>query len=172
MTINVEDITLRPYTSADIPNLIERHQVLYWEEFQYPPDAFGEYVSYELKRLIQSEDTQLWIAEYEPPGTHGNQTSPKVWAGCIAVMPFGEKCGRIRFLLVGSGFRTCGLGRRLVETALDHCRAEGYKKASLTTAGECVAAHRLYSRYGFQRIKVSQDTPWGKYKDEWWEKIL
>jgi GNAT superfamily N-acetyltransferase len=173
MTINVEDITLRRYTSSDIPTVIERHERLYWEEFSYPPDAFGKHVSNGLEQLVQMEDARLWIAEYQPPSNGGDVIPEKTWASSIAIVPIGEKTGRIRFLLVGSEFRTCGLGKRLIETALDYCRTEGYTMAALSTAGECVAAHRLYRRYGFEQVKVKPGTPWGKGStDEWWETKL
>ena len=173
MTINLEDITLRPYTSADIPVVIERHEVLNWEEFKYPPDKFGKVVSDGLNQLVQIDGSQLWIAEYEPPNTDGNEVSSKLWAGSIGVVPMGEKTCQIRFLLVGSEFRSCGQGQRLLDTALDYCRAEGYKVAALGTTGDCVAAHKLYTRNGFERLKVTQGTPWSKESTlEWWEKKL
>lgn len=173
MTINLEDIALRPYTRNDIPVIIERHQALYWEEFKYPTDAFGKHVSKGLDQLVQSEGARLWIAEYQPPSNNENENPEKIWAGSIAVVPIGLKTGRIRFLLVESAFRSCGLGRRLIETALDHCRAEEYKVVALSTAGECVAAHRLYTRYGFKQIKAMPGTPWGtESTDEWWERNL
>src|SRR5579859_4184410 len=98
MTINMEDITLRPYTEADIPTIVERHQTLYWEEFSYPPDAFSKHVSDGLDQLVQTEGSQLWIAEYQPPSNGGDETLKTIWAGSIAVVPIDQKTGRIRFL--------------------------------------------------------------------------
>jgi GNAT superfamily N-acetyltransferase len=173
MTLSLEDIALRPYTKNDLSTLIERHQVLCWEEFSYPPDTFGKHVSDGLDQLIQIEDAQLWIAEYQPPTTCGSEIPEKIWAGSIAIVPIGELTGRIRLLLVGSQFRACGLGNRLIVTALEYCRTRGYKRAALSTTGACVAAHKLYAKHEFERIQATPGTPWGMDStDEWWEKTL
>ena len=86
MTLRLEDITLRPYTKNDLSTLIERHQVLCWEEFNYPPDTFGKHVSDGLDQLIQIEDAQLWIAEYQPPTTRGSESN---WSASSSVTVSG-----------------------------------------------------------------------------------
>lgn len=90
----------------------------------------------------------------------------------MAVVRTGESTGRVRFMLVDPQFRSCGLGRRLLETALEYCREEKCDKVTLSTAGDCKAAHKLYARYGFKMVKVTGGTPWGVSTEEWWEKEL
>ena len=45
-----------------------------------------------------------------------------------------------------------GLGRRLLETALEWARANGARRIVLDTAPEMRAAQRLYEAYGFRRV--------------------
>src|SRR5438105_6341515 len=71
--------------------------------------------------------------------------SSKLWARSIGVVPLGEKTGQIRFLLVGSQFRSCELGQRLIDTALDYCRAEGYKVAADRKSTRLNSSHEWIS---------------------------
>jgi molybdopterin-guanine dinucleotide biosynthesis protein A/ribosomal protein S18 acetylase RimI-like enzyme len=48
-----------------------------------------------------------------------------------------------------------GLGRRLLETALEHARADGVSLISLDTSERMEAARSLYEAYGFRRVSGS-----------------
>jgi len=48
--------------------------------------------------------------------------------------------------------RGAGLGRRLVEAALDHCRAGGARSIMLEVAEDNPAARRLYAKLGFTQV--------------------
>jgi len=48
-----------------------------------------------------------------------------------------------------------GLGRRLLETALEHARADGVSVISLDTSKRMEAARSLYEAYGFRRVSGS-----------------
>jgi GNAT superfamily N-acetyltransferase len=179
MTINLEDIHIRPSLPKDISTVIEKHKSLYYADNNYPPSQFGKYVTEAITPFLQHHpDSTLWIAEYTPtapePPTSGPLSAPveTVWAGCVAVVHTDETTGRLRFMLVDPRFRSCGLGRRLLETALEFCRERKYCKVTLSTAEDCVAARKLYALYGFKLVKVTGGTPWGVSTDEWWEKKL
>lgn len=96
-----------------------------------------------------------------------------VWAGCVAIVPTekSETTGRLRFMLVAPEFRSCGLGRQLIDIALKYC-LEKYTRMTLSTTGDCVSAHRLYDRHRFKLFEVTQGTPWGEMTHERWEKEL
>jgi len=126
-----------------------------------------------LDEFLQKGQGMMWIAEQ--PTSNNFDPSPTetpVWAGCIAVVPSDEMTGRLRFMLVAPAFRGCGLGRQLLETALEYCRERGYKTIALSTAGDCRAAHKLYTQYGFEAVNISKGTNWGGISEEWWEKQL
>jgi len=170
MTIDLSDIRIRPYTSSDIPIVPEKHVELYKEDHNYPPDTFGKYVNDALADLPLSGGP-LWIAEYEHSPASSSEPDP-IWAGCVSIIPTDEPTGRLRFLLVAPAFRSCGLGRRLMEVALDYCLSRNFRKVTLSTAADCVSAHKLYRHFGFQRVKTVEGTPWGGGIHEWWEKEM
>jgi len=169
MTPSLTDFVLRPYNADDIPIVLEKHKTLYAQEFHYPPELFGKLVGDGLKEFVLSEQAKMWIAEYSDD--QGKNDRP-VWAGCIAIVPSNEVTARLRFMLVEPEFRACGLGRALLEMALEYCQTKDYRTATLSTTGECRTAHRLYARYGFKAFKVTHGTTWGAASDEWWEKPL
>jgi GNAT superfamily N-acetyltransferase len=172
MTISLADINIRPFTTDDIPAVLEKHKELYAQEFNYPPDRFGKSVSEGLDEFVHDGTGLMWIAEHHPnPNSCGKDV---VWAGCVAVTPIkrSEVTGRLRFMLVAPEFRSCGLGQRLMNTALNYCLEKKYKRMTLSTTGDCVSAHRLYGRYGFKVVEVTKGTPWGGMTHEWWEKDL
>jgi GNAT superfamily N-acetyltransferase len=91
----------------------------------------------------------------------------------VAVVPTeDDSTGRLRFMLVAPKFRSCGLGRKLLETALEYCVDMGYARVTLSTTGDCVGAHRLYTLFGFRQVEVTPGILWGESTHEWWEKEL
>jgi GNAT superfamily N-acetyltransferase len=176
MTINLNEITLRSSTPNDIDIVLENHISLYSKEFNYPPTQFGTHVSKGLLPFRQpSPPGHLWIAEYTtPPSPTSNPNTQSLeWAGCVAVVPTDDdSTGRLRFMLVAPKFRSCGLGRKLLETALEYCVDMGYARVTLSTTGDCVGAHRLYTLFGFRQVEVTPGILWGESTHEWWEKQL
>jgi len=174
MMINLADIQIRPFTPDDLPIVLEKHQELYAREFNYPAGPFGKVVSEGLLDQFVNDHGGgvMWIAEHRPKSNSDGKNV--VWAGCVAVVPTdkSETAGRLRFMLVAPEFRSCGLGRKLMDTALNYGLEKKFTRMTLSTTGDCVAAHRLYDRYGFKVVEVTQGTPWGEMSHEWWEKEL
>jgi ribosomal protein S18 acetylase RimI-like enzyme len=165
MTINLSDISIRSYSDDDLAVVLQSPKDLYEKECNYLPGPFGKVVSDGLDALVATDGAMLWIAEYRV----GNDVP--VWAGSVVIVPT-ETTARLRFMLVDPSFRSCGLGRRLMDVAMDYCREKKYKLATLSTTSDCVSAHRLYERYGFKVVSVTEGTVWGAKTDEWWEKKL
>ncbi len=74
-------------------------------------------------------------------------------AGCIAYRSFGsaypDSC-EVKRLFVSPRFRGQGLGKRLVEVALDRARLRGYRSACLDTEPHSMAgARQIYLDLGF-----------------------
>jgi ribosomal protein S18 acetylase RimI-like enzyme len=175
MTIKLLDITIRPFVQSDVAIVLDKHRVIYSEEFGFSPDAFSQYVSDALDEFLDGNGRMLWIAEYpnSRPGTgEPNEIEEPRWAGCVAIAHVGNSTGRLRFLLVEAPFRSCGLGRRLMEVALGYCEEMKYNRIVLSTAGDCQSAIRMYRKYGFRMVKSAEATVWGGKTDEWWEKMI
>ena len=175
MAISGDNLVLRPYTLEDVPIVLSKHITIYREEFNFPPEEFGTIVGKALDELVRSERGMMWIAEHPLYPSTAPSTSDDeggvIWAGSIAVIPTAMGNAQIRVLLTASEFRSCGLGRMLMDRAMEYCRGEGFARIGLSTVSECHAARRLYQRYGFEIADVSENMLWG-VTVEWWEKQL
>lgn len=60
--------------------------------------------------------------------------------------------GRIPNLAVAQEFRGCGLGRQLIEHALDYFRSEGLEYAIIETMAENEVGQHLYPACGFVEV--------------------
>lgn len=60
--------------------------------------------------------------------------------------------GRIPNLAVAASFRNRGLGRRLIERALDHFRAQGLAYAVIETMAQNAAGNSAYPACGFEEV--------------------
>jgi putative acetyltransferase len=69
--------------------------------------------------------------------------------GCVGVFPADAATCELRKMYLAPGARGRGLGRRLLESALAHARARGFRRVVLETASVLVEAIALYERYGF-----------------------
>ncbi len=63
----------------------------------------------------------------------------------------------LRKMYLGTAARGLGLGRRLLQTCLDHARSLGYKSCYLETLKHMLGARKLYERFGFRAL----DAPMG-----------
>jgi ribosomal protein S18 acetylase RimI-like enzyme len=58
--------------------------------------------------------------------------------------------GHLSYLFVDPDWQGQGIGRRLMERALDEARRRGYRQATLATAVQNAAARRFYERTGWK----------------------
>ena len=70
--------------------------------------------------------------------------------GMIGAQCAGEDTIEIRRLRVDPKFRQRGVGKRLIETALDFCYEKRYLKVRLDTRVERLPAISLFEQFGFQ----------------------
>ena len=79
-------------------------------------------------------------------------------AGCVFVEVFDGGLGEIRSLAVDERIQGSGLGRALVDGALDLCRSLGVRRVFVLTA-----AARFFRRFGFQPVSkgICPQKVWG-----------
>src|SRR5690349_14047812 len=101
---------------GDIGYLIYLHGVLYAQEYGWD-HTFEAYVAGPLAEFAKShnERERIWIVEKDG----------KV-AGSIGIVEAAAGEAQLRWFLLHPDLRGRGLGRRLIEQALDFCRARGY----------------------------------------------
>lgn len=66
----------------------------------------------------------------------------------------------MRWVLVDTAARGLGLGRRLVETALDYCRKSGCSSVFLESTDGLRESQALYDDIGFQLVSSDVEELW------------
>jgi GNAT superfamily N-acetyltransferase len=72
----------------------------------------------------------------------------------------------LRWFIVSDALRGQGAGGRLIETAIEFCRARSYRRVYLNTFEGLHAARRLYERSGFRLAEQRRGTQWGREVNE------
>lgn len=78
--------------------------------------------------------------------------------GSVGLLPVGEGIMELRKMYLAKGHRGSGLGRRMLEGALEEARRRGIRKVTLETAEVLREAVALYERYGFVRCPEPPNT--------------
>ncbi len=148
-TIHVRS-ALRP---GDIGAVIRLHGLVYGAEYQFDY-TFEGYVAEGLVQFLKAHDPGrdcLWLAEEEDQ-----------LVGCIAIVHRTNTEAQLRWFLLHPDFRGQGLGRRLLNQALDFCRAAGYQTVLLWTVRGLQAATHLYRSAGFRITEAHTASLWGR----------
>jgi len=114
--------------------------------------TFEVYVAVPLAEFAQSKSSRekIWILE------EGDRI-----AGSVAIVKRTEEEAQLRWLLLEPEIRGRGIGRWLVEEALDFSRISGYESIFLWTVEALYIAANLYRSVGFvQRERLTHEI-WG-----------
>ncbi len=139
---------LRP---GDVGYITYLHGALYAPE-QGWDHTFDAYVAIPLAEFAKSKSLRerIWIVEKE-----------ERIIGSAAIVKFSEKEAQLRWLLLHPEVRGRGLGRQLVEGALDFCRDVGYSSVFLWTVNTLPIAAQLYKSVGFKQTDELTHELWG-----------
>jgi N-acetylglutamate synthase-like GNAT family acetyltransferase len=139
---------LRP---GDVGYVTYLHGTLYAPK-QGWDHTFDAYVAIPLAEFAKSKSPRerIWIVEKEGR-----------IIGSAAIVKFSEKEAQLRWLLLHPEVRGRGLGRRLVEDALDFCRDVGYSSVFLWTVNTLSIAAQLYQSAGFKQTDELTHELWG-----------
>lgn len=141
--------TMKP---GDIGEIVRLHGVLYEREYGLD-NTFEAYVAAPLSKFILNEDNRqrIWVVEAEG----------KV-AGCIAIMKNEDSVAQLRWFILTPETRGRGIGKHLMEEAVNYSREVGYKRIILWTFSELKTAISLYTRWGFKKIDEKAHHIWGR----------
>ena len=84
--------------------------------------------------------------------------------GSVAIVEADEEKAQLRWLILIPEVRGKGLGRKLVDWAVEFCKEQNYEAIFLWTVSELNAARHIYETMGF-RLKE-------RNTHEIWEKVL
>ena len=110
------------------------------------PERYGEF----LIGHAASDDKFVLVAEVD------GHIAGYIFAGVEGVdyMMLRGPAGNLYDLLVDPAFRRRGVGRKLMEAALDELRRRGLHQAVLFTADKNANAQQLFSAVGFRRTML------------------
>ncbi len=130
------EVTVRGPRPGDLGWLVERHGVLYADEYDW--DQSFERLVARIVAEFNPETDRAWIAERD-----GQRL------GAILCVHHDDTTAKLRTLLVEPEARGLGLGTTLVKEVIRHAKQRGYETLTLWTNDILTAARRIYEREGF-----------------------
>jgi DNA-binding MarR family transcriptional regulator/GNAT superfamily N-acetyltransferase len=149
--IKLEDVSIcteiRP---GDIGYITYMHGWIYQEEYGYST-AFEGYVAESFYKFLinyNPEKDRLWCAEH----------NGKI-IGCIGIVGCGESA-QLRWFLIAPHYRGIGLGKKLLQEALDFVKEKNYKRVYLDTTNDLEKAINMYKKIGFVKKLEKPNNSW------------
>jgi len=72
-----------------------------------------------------------------------------------------DEGAHLRWFIMSDALRGRGVGNRLLDAAVDFCRANGYSRVYLWTFEGLNAARHLYEKAGFRLVQQRRGEQWG-----------
>jgi DNA-binding MarR family transcriptional regulator/GNAT superfamily N-acetyltransferase len=157
----LKPISIRNFEPKDIEYIIDRHRVLYENEFGFTSE-FGDYVEEYVKKFKEYHDPNkeaIFIAEEDGAPI-----------GVIAIVKAEDTTAQLRWFLIEPDARGKGLGHKLMDTAIDFSKDKGYKHVFLWTVNILEPARHLYREHGFSLTECKEHELWGhQLTEERWD---
>ena len=149
------DIEYRGYYPGVVGEITTAHAVYYYENWGFDV-TFETEVGSELSDFVSKFDGSrdgLWVA-----------SSNREFAGAIAIDGHNAFTdgARLRWYIVLPDFQKKGIGKNLMQQALEFCKHKEYPKIYLWTFSGLQDARRIYETVGFQLCEENDVTQWGQ----------
>lgn len=147
-----EPFILRPPRPGDLGWVVQSHGEIYAREYGWDV-RFEGLVAEVIGGLARSFDPAVergWIAERAGENV-----------GSIFLVRGTDEVAKLRLLLVDPRARGLGIGARLVRECIDFARQVGYRRITLWTQENLVAARRIYAAEGFRLMLTEEHDHFG-----------
>lgn len=134
---------LRQHQPGDMGWITHRHGVLYAQEYGYDEryEALVAKIAAAFIEHIDAARERCWIAERSGEIT-----------GSIFLVKKSATVAKLRLLYVEPAARGLGIGARLIDECVRFARRVRYRKITLFTHSELLAARHLYRKAGFMLV--------------------
>ncbi len=150
----LEDVTVRhKLRPGDLGNIVRLHGEAYAEEYGYNTE-FEQYVMetvYDFMKTYDPGKDRIWLA-----------SCLGEIVGMIAIVHRPGRQAQLRWFLLRPDFRGIGLGRALMDKAMEFCRQRQFRSVYLLTTNQQGKAASIYTRYGFVKTASTPETLWGQ----------
>jgi GNAT superfamily N-acetyltransferase len=147
----------KSFNPGDIGAVIQLHGVLYAQEYGLD-HTFEGHVAAGLGDFAKQFDAKKDLfAVAEKDGQI---------VGSIAINGLPDQTAQLRWFLLHPSARGSGLGKRMLNDALDFCRDRNFRSVCLWTISELKAAAHLYRAAGFTVTQEKTYEFWGGIRTE------
>ena len=155
----MDNIQLKGYVAGAIGRIAELHAVYYHRNWR-----FGLY--FEAK--VASE-LSAFLSRFEPArdGFWTVNVDERVEGGiAIDGIDAATRGAHLRWFIMSDKLRDKGIGNRLMQQAIEFCRACDYRGIYLWTFEGLQAARHLYEKFGFALVEENIGEQWGTRVNE------
>jgi len=155
------DVSIRQYRTADASYVSYMQMRFYHTCYQFKP-IFEYYLLKGMAEfLLENEGSMLWVAE-----------DGELVVGAIAIVRVGDGAAQLRWFVLEQAYHGKGIGKKLMEQAMEFCRVMGYVRVFLWTVDFLHTARHLYERHGFRLKETKPNDEWldRTINEELWEK--
>jgi ribosomal protein S18 acetylase RimI-like enzyme len=159
-----EPYVLRPQQVGDMGWVVSRQGALYAQEYGWDGrfEALAAEIAAEFIKNFDPRRERCWIAERKGE-----------IVGSVLLVKKDDVTAKLRLLYVEEAARGLGIGKRLVEECVRFARQVGYRKITLWTQSNLVAARGIYEKAGFRLVGQQNHKSFGKeLVAETWQKEL
>lgn len=154
------EVTIRSFQSGDLGYVAHLHGKIYDKTYKFG-QMFEYYVMQGLTEfMVNNAGGSLWVAE-----VNGEII------GSIAITQSSDAVAQLRWFVLDENYQGMGIGKELMETAIDFCKKQNYQHVFLWTVSILETARYLYQKYNFTLTEEKQNGEWtqSKLTEERWD---
>ena len=151
----MSEIRLSGYVPGAIGRIAELHAIYYhkhWDFHVFFESKVATELSEFLCRFKEARDG-FWVASVD-----------ERIVGSVAIdgVNHDSKGAHLRWFIVAPENQGQGIGKILIEEAIEFCRKKRFARVYLWTFAGLDAARHLYEKYGFRLCEQCEGNQWGK----------